>query len=215
MTLDQWITYCIAVFAGGIIPGPIMLLAMTSGAKYGPIRAVSVAMGNVIASILQVLISIVFVGFISRQVASLYPVLLAIGGLYLIYIAISLLRANPFKQSVSDSSSDQPLKSHDFFNVFVITLLNPKAIMFFIALFPQVIPRDHYSFGLVAAMTIVFGAIALLCFAIYAVFGSGIKRISQFGQMADVINFILCLIFIGLGSVALFDAVSTAVRSKF
>lgn len=207
MTANQWFTYCLAVFAGGIIPGPIMLLAMAAGAKKGVVYVLPAAMGNVFASILQVCASIALVSVISQSIDSLFLVMMAAGGIYLIHLGVSLLRANPFKVTSTVDELDTHGYSKDFVDVFLITILNPKAIMFFLALFPQVIPRNDYSLLLVFSMTTAFAAIALLCFIIYAVFGMGIKRLAGNGLFADVINYALSAMFIGMGGLAIADAI--------
>jgi threonine/homoserine/homoserine lactone efflux protein len=97
--------------------------------------------------------------------------------------------------------------SKDFLDVFLITFLNPKAIMFFVALFPQVIPRGRYSPTLVLAMTAAFAIIALLCFVIYAIFGKTIRRLAGNGVFADIVNTALSAIFAGIGILALVNAV--------
>ncbi len=208
MSANQWLTYCLAVFAGGIIPGPIMLLAMTAGAKRGVASALPAAMGNAVASILQVWVSIALLGLIAEHIDSLFRFMMAAGGVYLIHLGLSLLRANPFKFQVGELDARFGSPSKDFLDVFLVTLLNPKAIMFFVALFPQVIPRDHYSLSLVFGMTSAFAIIALLCFVIYAVCGTGIKRLTGKGLFADAINFVLSAVFVCMGSIAIFDSVA-------
>jgi homoserine/homoserine lactone efflux protein len=207
MNADQWITYCLAVFAGGIIPGPIMLLAMTAGAKKGVVTALPAAMGNVFASIVQVLASIAVVSAVVRNVESLLRLMMALGGVYLIYLGVSLFKANPFKLPSGDGDSRSGSGSHlkDFVDVFFVTLLNPKAILFFVALFPQVIPRDHYSVFLVFAMTTAFAFIALLCFVIYAFFGAAIGKLAK-GAVADIVNCTLAIFFVVFGFLAVFNA---------
>lgn len=203
--MHQWITYSLAVFVGGFIPGPIMLLAMTAGARRGVTRALPAAMGNVFASVVQVLLSLALVSAIAQSLDRLLTFMMAAGGLYLIYLGIGLYKANPFR--FSSDATPYTSRSHwkDFADVFMITLLNPKAIMFFLALFPQVVPKDEYSASLVIAMTAAFAIIALLCFVIYAVFGTGIKWLAAKGGLADVVNTALAAVFVAMGCWALFN----------
>jgi homoserine/homoserine lactone efflux protein len=183
-----------------------MLLAMTTGAKRGVLSAFPAALGNVLASVVQVLVSIAMISAIAHSVDALFRIMMAVGGLYLIYLGVNLLRSNPFKFSASADELRPRGYSKDFIDVFLITFLNPKAIMFFVALFPQVIPRGHYSVSLVAAMTVAFAIIALLCFIIYAIFGTAIRRLASSSTFADIVNATLSAIFVGIGVLAVFNA---------
>lgn len=211
MTLSQWITYCLATFSGGIIPGPIMLLAMTVGAKRGVLSALPAAMGNVLASALQVLLSIAFVSTIAQFIDAYFSLMIAAGGIYLIYLGVGLYKSNPFNFPIEQNEFGRKTKGwvKDFTEVFLITMINPKAIIFFLALFPQVIPRDNYSPYLVINMTVVFSIIALLCFAIYAVFGHGIRQLAGNSMVSTGVNFVLSAIFVMMGAMAVIDAVVT------
>lgn len=199
MSLQQWITYCIAIFAGGMIPGPITLMAMSSGAQYGIVKTIPVAAGNVAASILQVLVSIALIGSISKNSDMIFKIMLFIGGVYLIYIAYTVYRSDPFRSMVEKQYQDVRPRHNGFIEVFSLTLLNPKAIMFFVALFPQVIPSEDYSVILIAIMTIIFSMIALVCFVIYAVFGSLIRGLAGDSAYGSLASYTVAIVFFVMG----------------
>ena len=164
MTLSQWATYCLAVFMGGIIPGPVMLLALAYGARQGVVSALPAACGNILASIFQVLISIFLFRTISQFSELLVRMMTGCGGLYLVYLSIGLSRHNPFEKTSEAELVANHTPTKDFVEMFFLTMMNPKALLFFVALFPLVIPEYGYSAELVVMMTATFALIALLCF---------------------------------------------------
>ena len=171
MTVSQWVTYGLAVFMGGIIPAPVMLLALAYGARQGVVSALPAAFGNVSASVVQVLMSIFLFRTISQFSEPLVRLMTGCGGLYLIYLSFDLFRRNPFESALNAEVVANFTPVRDFADMFILTMMNPKALLFFIALFPLVIPESGYSTTLAIMMTTVFALIALFCFLLYASVG--------------------------------------------
>lgn len=199
MTLSQWVTYCLAVFMGGIIPGPVMLLALAYGARQGVVPALPAACGNIFASIFQVLISIFLFRTISQFSELLVRLMTGCGGLYLVYLSIGLFRRNPFERTSEPEVVANHTPTRDFVEMFFLTMMNPKALLFFVALFPLVIPEQGYGAELVVMMTATFALIALLCFLLYALAGHQIKQSIAGNRGAKIINFLVVATFLSLG----------------
>ena len=203
MTTSQWVTYCLAVFLGGIIPGPVMLLALTSGARHGVLNALPAALGNILASIIQVLLSLWLYNMVTESSETFLRVMTGIGGLYLIYLAWDLWRTNPFANVALNAPQRHSVPLMDFINMFFLTMTNPKALMFFIALFPLIIPTSGYDFELIGLMTTVFALIAFLCFAVYASAGWLIKRTITGKAVAWVTSLCLSTAFLVFGIIGI------------
>ena len=199
MTVSQWATYCLAVFMGGIIPGPVMLLALAYGARQGVISALPAAFGNISASVVQVLMSIFLFRTISQFSEPLVQLMTGCGGLYLIYLSFGLFRRNPFERTSNAEVVANFTPVRDFVDMFMLTMMNPKALLFFISLFPLVIPESGYSTMLVVMMTAVFALIALFCFLLYASAGKKIKLRVAENKWARIINYSVVTTFLLLG----------------
>jgi threonine/homoserine/homoserine lactone efflux protein len=109
-------------------PGPTNTLMATSGATSG-VRA---SLPLLVAEITGYLIAIVAVHFILGQVVRTYP---AVGAalkiavaIYLVWLAVKLWR-RPLVLAASE-------RAVTFANVFVTTLLNPKALIFALTVIP-------------------------------------------------------------------------------
>lgn len=201
MTLSFILLYSMTVFIASIIPGPSMLLALTHGMQYGAKKTVASALGNVTVTLLQASISIAGLGAILVASETVFYLIKWVGALYLIYIGLRIFSSpNNF---VSQYDSEQPDKFNTLKKMYLqaafVTAGNPKAIVFFSAIFPQFIdPNSAYlfqSFILLALCAV----IAFGCFMIYAI--SGQKMIALFFK-ANVGKYLKRVVggaFIGVG----------------
>ena len=147
------------------IPGPGNLALLTSTGKGGIRGGLAATMGLIAGD--QVLMWLAVAGVAAMLAA--YPAAFAavqwIGAGYLAWLGFRMLRAKP---------GDAPIlnfRPRDYFRqTLFITLLNPKAIVFYMAFFPLFVdPVQHQgfrTFGVMAAtiavLTFIYGLIATL-----------------------------------------------------
>lgn len=147
------------------IPGPGNLALITSTSK-GGIRGGLAATGGVIAGD-QVLMWMAVAGVAALLGAypAAFHVVQWVGAAYLAWLGFRMLTAKPGGKPVIH------IKPHHFAQqAFTITLLNPKAIVFYMAFFPLFVdPVRHQgliTFGAmaatVAALTFLYGLVAVL-----------------------------------------------------
>nr|WP_315427091.1 LysE family transporter [uncultured Albidiferax sp.] len=148
-----------------MIPGPGNLALITSTSKGGIRGGLAATMGVILGD--QVLMWTAVAG-VAALLAS-YPVAFAavqwVGAAYLAYLGFKMLLAK---------AGDAPIlnikPSHFLRQALMITLLNPKAIVFYMAFFPLFVdPVQHrglLTFAVmaltIAALTFVYGLIATL-----------------------------------------------------
>jgi len=152
-------------FAGAVIvflaiPGPGNLALLTATAAGGRKGGISATFGVIAGD--QVLMWAAVAGLAALLTAS--PVWFAamqwLGALYLAYLGIQMWRKNPADAPILDM-----LSGHFFRQTFFITLLNPKAIVFYMAFFPLFIDVQQQpgvlTFAVmattVAALTFLYG----------------------------------------------------------
>jgi threonine/homoserine/homoserine lactone efflux protein len=152
-------------FAGAVIvflaiPGPGNLALLTATAAGGRKGGISATFGVIAGD--QVLMWAAVAGLAALLTVS--PVWFAamqwLGALYLAYLGIQMWRKNPADAPILDM-----LSGHFFRQTFFITLLNPKAIVFYMAFFPLFIDVQQQpgvlTFAVmattVAALTFLYG----------------------------------------------------------
>ena len=201
MSLNFVLIYTTTVFIASIIPGPSMLLALSHGMQFGAKRTIASAMGNMSVTIIQALISIAGLGTILIASETAFQILKLAGAAFLVYMGIKLLISSKITFSPSNNDKNQSKTSlrKMYSQAALVTAGNPKAIIFFTAIFPQFIdPNRAYlpqSFLLISLGCL----IAFSCFMLYAVCGQKIVLLFSKATVAKQINRIIGGTFIGAG----------------
>lgn len=164
LSIDVWSVYFVTVLAFMITPGPSHLLMLSNSMAHGLPRASATAVGDLTANAIQMLIA--GLGLASLIVASgnALTVIKLCGALYLGWMGLRLwwqAGRSSDTSRVSGGSSVRRL----WLQGFLTSAANPKAIVFFAALFPQFIDPSKPFVGqyLVLASTyIVIDGVFLL-----------------------------------------------------
>lgn len=201
MSLSFLVIFSITVFVASIIPGPSMLLALTHGMQHGAKKTIASAMGNLSVTLIQASISIAGLGTILIASETVFLVIRWAGAAYLVYVGISLIRSS--KQPLTPDNVNGSTKSGSLRKMFIqaalVTAGNPKAILFFTAVFPQFIDvKTNFLYQSCMLLSIV-SIIAFSCFMLYAVGGQKIFSLFTRVDIAKYIKRIIGGTFIGAG----------------
>jgi threonine/homoserine/homoserine lactone efflux protein len=203
MSVEFWMLYVTTVFVASIVPGPSMLLALTHGVRYGFRRSIATALGNTTASVLQAAVSAVGLGALLVASESIFHVVKWAGAAYLVYLGITLWRSPAIQvqrltaQQLSEAGKT-PLRRL-FWQGFLVAIGNPKAIVFFTALFPQFISTDSTPIPQMVLLLLTLACIAFMCMMIYAIGGHHITPLFVKTALAKYINRTIAGIFMGSG----------------
>ena len=201
MSFNFILLYSMTVFIASIIPGPSMLLALTHGMQYGAKRTIVSALGNVTVTLIQASISIAGLGTVLIASETIFQLIKWAGAAYLIYMGISifcsskvLLSPNGFNHSTKWNS----LRKMYLQAVFV-TAGNPKAIVFFTAVFPQFIDLNATYLSQLCILLSICAFIAFSCFMIYAIGGQKIVSLFSKATVGKYVKKVIGGTFIGTG----------------
>lgn len=178
MSLDLVLMFAVTVFVVSIIPGPSMLLALTHGMYHGTRKTLASAFGNVAVTFIQSLISVIGLGAVLVSSETAFQIIKWGGAAYLLYMGVSLFlssRSSPKSEEIEGKSQDTSLVKM-FAQSALVTAANPKAIVFFTAVFPQFINPEGAFLIQSVILTSVCSIVAFVCFMIYAI--SGQKLVS-------------------------------------
>ena len=135
-------------------PGPSVAYASSQAVKHGPQAAFVAVAGDALGTLVHILIAVSsFTALVSLS-TSVLPFLQIAGGLFLLYMAHQSFKPS---QKMAGAAQVTPRKV-TFWAGFFACVTNPKAIVFFLALFPTFISPDH---GIVL-QSAVYGAIFIL-----------------------------------------------------
>lgn len=136
MTLEYWLAYVVTVLVLMSTPGPSHLLMLSNSLRHGFRPSLATACGDLSANVLQMLAA--GLGLVTALAASrdLFVAIKWAGVAYLVFLGLRLiLSAGAGSPSASGSASPRRLYAQGF----LTSAANPKAVVFFAALFPQFI----------------------------------------------------------------------------
>jgi leucine efflux protein len=188
--------FCVAIIVFLLIPGPGNLALITSTSK-GRVAGGLAATFGVIAGD-QVLIWLAVAGVATLLGASpkVFAAVQYIGAAYLAYLGFRMLIAKPGSAPILNI---EPRRY--FQQAFFITLLNPKAIVFYMVFFPLFVdPTRHQglvTFGVmaltIAILTFLYGAI-VVCITHFAA-----EKIRASPRVSGFLNKLAGVFLIGFG----------------
>ncbi|MBJ6763001.1 LysE family transporter [Myxococcaceae bacterium JPH2] len=161
--IDNIASFLLAATLVIIVPGPATFYV--AGRAQHSTRSAGLATAGIVAGDV-VLITLAGAGF--AALVSRWPMLLQAiqvsGALYIAYLGVDLLRASPAADAQARAAEAPP--SGGVLKGFLITLTNPKPILFFGAFFPVFIDKGAQSWmGSFYALGGLFEVINLLYFA--------------------------------------------------
>lgn len=178
MNFEFWVIFAGTVFAVSMIPGPSTLIAFSHGAQFGARRAMVTALGNASASVLQAVVAGLGLGIILAQSAMLFLVIKYFGAAYLIYLGISMWRSAADSGVEMTAGQDMKQGFRLFRSGFFVAASNPKAIIFFTALFPQFLGSTTGTNSQLFGMALTVGVVAFSVAMIYGILGARMRALN-------------------------------------
>lgn len=145
MSLEIWLTYLATVLAFMITPGPSHLLMLSNSMTHGFRPSLATAAGDLTANALQMLAAGLGLAAILVASQNALTVVKWFGVAYLIWMGVRMWRHANDAASTAGSARSASLKTL-WGQGFLTSAANPKAVVFFAALFPQFIdPNSSFA----------------------------------------------------------------------
>ncbi|MEM9629054.1 MAG: LysE family translocator [Pseudomonadota bacterium] len=142
MTIETWMLYVATVLALMSTPGPSQLLMLSNSGAHGFRRSLATAAGDLSANALQMLAAGLGLAAVIAASGTALAVVKWAGVAYLLWLGIRMIRrANP-NNSASGQARQVVSLRQLWLQGFVTSAANPKAVVFFAALFPQFLQAD-------------------------------------------------------------------------
>jgi threonine/homoserine/homoserine lactone efflux protein len=199
MSLGLYLAFLGATFLICGTPGPNMLLAMTQGINHGYGKALATMAGTMTGMLLILAISLGGLGALLLASAQAFAILKYIGAIYLIYLGLKTWR---MKESAMSPVDRPPRHSSAFARYrtgFLVSLFNPKAILFGVAFFPQFIDSARLFLPQAAILLPSFVLIEFGWLSAYAIGGTRLTRWLKKGTRLRWFNRVSGSAFMGAG----------------
>ena len=142
MPFETWTLYVLTVLALMSTPGPSQLLMLTNSGVHGFRRSLATAAGDLSANALQMLAAGLGLAAIIAASATALTVIKWAGVAYLIWLGVRMIRRAKPDGSIGQGQRKQASLKTLWLQGFLTSAANPKAVVFFAALFPQFITVD-------------------------------------------------------------------------
>lgn len=137
MTVELYLAFVVATAVLIAIPGPNVALIVANSIEHGRRFGLLTVAGTSAAMIPQLVLTIAGMTWALVLFSHIFEWLRWIGVVYLIYLGIQAIRTPPIDLTKVRPERRSP--RHIFLRAFLVSLTNPKTLMFYGAFFPQFI----------------------------------------------------------------------------
>jgi homoserine/homoserine lactone efflux protein len=174
MEFKVWVSFLITVTVLVLTPGPSVLLATANSMKYGVKKTLGTILGDLSANFCQIILASIGLASIVISSGELFQVIKWCGVFYLIYIGILKIVSKSTIQLDKEGAKERSF-SKLYAEGFLMSIANPKAIVFFAALFPLFINENLPFLPQVVLLTFTFLILDGTSLLIYTLFASRLK----------------------------------------
>ena len=186
-----------------ILPGPDFVAVVRSSMTYGTRAGLMTTLGVSLGLCLYATLSLVGLSAILAQYQWLTWAVRVLGGAYLIFLGIKLLRTKP--RQIEFDQSVRPSRNRAILFGFLVTLTNPKAIVLFASVFATAVTASTPAW-LMGVMIGLVTTSSLVWYSCVSVFMSSAPVMRRFQRARHWIERAAGVCFIGLGGKVLTDA---------
>lgn len=169
-----------------LLPGPNSLYVMTLASRHGVAAGYRGAAGIFTGDLVLMLLSTAGAASLLRSTPLAFMVVKYVGAAYLAWLGLGLVRAGWQQWKAEPAAAARPAASRldpgrPFRTAFLISLMNPKAILFFVSFFIQFVDPGYAH---PALSFLLLGLIVQACSALYlsALIFGGARLAERFGR---------------------------------
>jgi homoserine/homoserine lactone efflux protein len=209
MDIADYLTFVIVSAAQAATPGPSTLFIVNNAIAYGWRRALVVLSGDLVAIAILATLSVVGLGALLETYPVAFLVLRVAGAFYIIWLGWRFLRpdrppADPMATETAQAQRAPAL----WFQSFGVGISNPKAVLFFAALFPQFLPAESGA-AILALLVSTFVLVKFVVLGSYALGARHLVRLLRKPDHARRGRMLTGTIFLAFGGLMIWSALAT------
>lgn len=194
--MESYLIYIGVAITTILLPGPAVMLTINNSIQKGLLKSFAGILGISLAILLVAIISATSLGVVLASSAVAFNIIKIAGSVYLIYLGIKMLRSE-VTNNITKEQEGSFLKC--FMDGFLVSVSNPKAVIFFMSIFPQFIDLTQEYTQQFILLAATFSFLVIVIHTIYAVFAFYAKsRLSSRNDNA-ILNKISGGVFISFG----------------
>ena len=200
MTLAHWWLFVCATFLVSAMPGPNMLHIMTRAMRHGVGRATFAMAGCMLALLTLFGLSAAGMSALLSALPDLLGIIKVGGAAYLIWVGIKAWRDRGAPVDVGAGAVDMTMSPAQLFRGgYLISIANPKALIFAAAFFPQFIDASMPKAPQFAILLATFAVIETGWYFTYALGGRSLSGLLREMRWQRRFNRATGALFVGFG----------------
>jgi threonine/homoserine/homoserine lactone efflux protein len=141
MTATSLITYALALLVAAAIPGPGMTAIVARALGNGFRPTLFMGLGLILGDLVYLTAVVLGLAIVAQSFTTPFLVIKYLGAAYLCYIAFKLWTAGLLRQDIRAEAGGKAGAA--FLSGLLVTLGNPKTMLFYVALVPTLIPLSE------------------------------------------------------------------------
>jgi homoserine/homoserine lactone efflux protein len=203
MYFTSWLAFLCVSLAAAFSPGPGVLMAISTASTQGPRSVLYSSAGNALGVFTVAALATTGLGLLLHTSALAFAILKAAGAAYLVYLGLKVLLSKPAGAKEPAVTVAVATPRTLFVRGMLIALSNPKAILFFTAVFPQFMPPGQVDPARFLLLASTFTACTLASHFFYVRCASWARRSMGNPRRALLANRVTALLFMGMGGALL------------
>ncbi|WP_275783530.1 LysE family translocator [Pararhizobium gei] len=199
MSIEHWLAFVAASAVLLAIPGPTILLVISYALGHGRKVAGSTVAGVALGDFTAMTASMLGLGALLATSSAIFLALKWAGAAYLIWLGIKLWRTPPAIDTDSAWSSPAERSFRIFLHTYVVTALNPKSIVFFVAFLPQFLDLQRPLLNQMLIFETTFLVLATVNAGAYALIASAARKTIRKPKVQAAVNRTGGTLLIGAG----------------
>jgi threonine/homoserine/homoserine lactone efflux protein len=191
--------FILATIVITLSPGPSIIVLLVVSLRQGASAGMKYSAGVISADSILISLSLLGLGALMQSSVLLFNLVNWAGIAYLVYLGIKQLRASHEVEIEINDTRNSP-----YLQGLVTTLLNPKAIGFFVAFFPQFIDPTKAFWPQLALLGPLFLAMVFAMFTVIAFLAARTKLLFESNKGQITLKYESALGLIGSGLAAAF-----------
>ena len=176
VSIELWLAFVAASAVVLVIPGPTVLTVISYTLSHGRRANGSVIAAVALGDSTALLVSLLGLGALLAASAFWFTAIKWIGGLYLLYLGLQRLRAG-IAPTENVGRNTSVTRGRMFVNTYLVSALNPKGIVFYVAFLPQFVRTGSSVTQQLWILGATFVTMGILNNTLYATFAGSARSL--------------------------------------
>ena len=201
MTLWTAFTMAGAMLLLAVTPGPGVFATVSRALSSGFRHAAFVVMGIVVGDLIFLLFAIFGLSALASLMGDLFSLVSFAGGCYLLWLGYKILTSVPADTQIATATEDSVLSC--FFSGLVITLSNPKVVLFYLGFLPTFIDLERLGAQDIVLICLIVSSVLGTTMLAYAYTATKAKQMIENRHTSRTLNRVSGVVMMGIGSMLL------------